>query len=227
MSSSARLDRRRFGGVLLGVCGALSGLGASKPEEAWAFGEEGVFHPRVLLTGTSAWEGARVSAPARWSYELMRRTSAPARVTPSTVHADEPELLDEPFVIWGGSRDPGALAPREVVGLRQFLALGGTLFVDDFEPGEGSFGRGAKRELGRVLPDSSPVVLGKDHVVLRSFYLLRRTRGRVEGPPQLEAIVRSGLAQVLFSSHDLLGALARSPGGGGGLHPRARRRGAA
>jgi hypothetical protein len=129
------------------------------------------------------------------------------------VHADDPELLSEPFVVWGGQVDPGPLSPREISLLRQFLALGGTLLVDDFEPSSGAFGRGAKRELERLLPDASPVVLGPDHVVYRSFYLLRRALGRVEGPAKLEAIVRGGLAQVIFSPLDLLGALARSPGG--------------
>jgi hypothetical protein len=38
---------------------------------------------------------------------------------------------------------------------------------------------------------------------------LRRAEGRVQGPPSLDAIVRGGQAQVLFSEHDLGGALAR------------------
>jgi hypothetical protein len=67
-----------------------------------------------------------------------------------------------------------------------------------------------------VLPDASPIPIGTENVVFRSFYLLRRPVGRVEGPPKLEAIVRGGAVQVIFSAHDVLGALARSSGG---VHP--------
>jgi hypothetical protein len=50
-------------------------------------------------------------------------------------------------------------------------------------------------------------------VVFRTLYFLHRAEGRVLGPPSLDAIVRSGAAQVLFSSHDVGGALARGAAG--------------
>src|SRR5690606_30135013 len=77
----------------------------------------------------------------------------------------------------------------------------------------GAFGRAVKREIARVLPEGAPVPIGPESVVFRSFYLLQRAVGRVEGPPKLEAIVRGGLPQVIFSAHDLSGALARGEGG--------------
>jgi hypothetical protein len=189
-------------------------LGVLMPRPARAFGEEGAFNPRVLLTGTARWEGVRTTAPARWSSELIARTSAPARLAPGTVRADEPALLAEPFALWGGEADVPPLTDREVSGLRRFIALGGILLVDDFAPETGAFGRAARRELARVVPEGSPIPIGaEDHVVFKSFYLLRRAVGRVEGPPKLEAIVRGGVAQVIFTSHDLMGALAQAPGG--------------
>jgi hypothetical protein len=155
----------------------------------------------------------RASAPARWSFELARRTSAPARLAPEPVRADAPRLLAEPFAWWLGARDPGPLSPREVAGLRSFFALGGVLLVDDADPERGVFGAAARRELRRVLPDLGTIPIGTEHVVFRSFYLLHRAVGRVQGPAKLEALVRSGSAQVLLSSHDLAGALAQGPGG--------------
>ena len=50
-------------------------------------------------------------------------------------------------------------------------------------------------------------------MIFRSFYLLRRAEGRVAGSKTLNAIVRGGAVQVIFSSHDLGGALARGPTG--------------
>ena len=195
----------------------LSGLAiAAVAPRARAFGEEGAFHPRLLLTGNARWEGVRTTAPARWSAELMNRTSAPARQTPGTVRADDPVLLAEPFAVWGGEGDVPALTDREVSGLRRFVALGGVLLVDDFAPEDGSFSRAAKRELRRVVPEGSPIPIGPENVVFKSFYLIRRAVGRVEGPPKLEAVIRGGVPQILYSAHDLMGALAR---GASGTHP--------
>lgn len=206
---TSRIGRR----AALALLAASVGLVASAPREARAFGEEGAFDPRVLLTGNARWEGVRTTAPSRWSKELADRTSAPARLGPGTVRADEPSLLAEPFALWGGDAAVPALTDREVSGLQRFIALGGVLLVDDFAPESGAFLRSVKRELARVLPEGSPIPIGDENVIFRSFYLLRRAAGRVEGPAKLEAIIRGGLPQVIFSSHDLMGALARSPSG--------------
>lgn len=201
--------RRREAALALAAASLLLVL----PRPARAFGEEGAFNPRPLLTGDARWEGVRAVAPSRWSIELERRTSAPAQRSPVPVRADDPALLAEPFALWGGDRDIPPLTSREVLGLRRFLALGGVLFVDDFAPESGAFGRAARREIARVLPEGSPIPIGTENVVFRSFYLLQRAVGRVEGPPKLSAIVRGGLPQVIFSDHDLMGALARSDTG--------------
>ena len=198
-------------GLIAGL--ALVALVLSLPHPVRAFGDSGAFNPRVLLVGDAQPGGPRGSAPARWAWELTRRTSAPARLAPVPVRADARALLADPFAYWYGGADVGALSVREVASLRKFFALGGVLFVDDSEPESGVFGKSARRELGRVLPDSAPVPIGTDHVVFRSFYLLPRAVGRIEGSPKLEAIVRGGKTQVIFSSHDLAGALAQEPSG--------------
>ncbi|MEP7121678.1 MAG: DUF4159 domain-containing protein [Byssovorax sp.] len=208
-----RIGRRAAVSLLSVVAAGAAGLVGSAPRAALAFGEEGAFNPRVLLTGDARWEGVRTTAPGRWSKELADRTSAPAKLGPGTVRADEPALLAEPFALWGGDAAVPALTDREVSGLKRFIALGGVLFVDDFAPEIGVFLRSVKRELARVLPEGSPIPIGDENVIFRSFYLLRRAEGRIEGPAKLEAIIRAGLPQVIFSAHDLMGALARSPSG--------------
>jgi hypothetical protein len=186
------------------------------PRPARAFGDVGAFDPRVLLTGNQTGP-ARPTAPARWSWELVQRTSAPARLRPSVVRADDPAVVDAPFLYWSGDAEVVPLTNAEVGGLRRFFALGGILLVDDAAVGErgepSAFARSARREIARVLPDSTPVGLGVDHVLFRTFYLLRRAEGRIEGPPSVEAIVRGGQAQVIFSEHDLGGAMARGASG--------------
>lgn len=186
------------------------------PKPARAFGEQGAFDPRILVAGGTT-QAAYPSAPARWSLELMSRTSAHARARPTVVRASDPSLVDAPFAYWSGREALTALTTSEITGLRRFFALGGTLLVDDAaaspEGEPGAFGRAAKRELARVLPDTTPISIGKEHVLFRSFYLLPRAQGRVEGRKNIEAIVRNGQAQVIFLENDLGGALARGTTG--------------
>jgi hypothetical protein len=191
-------------------------LGLLLPRPARAFGDSGGFDPRVLLTGSQV-ATAHASAPERWAWELVQRTSAPARLRPSVVRADEPAIVEGPFLYWSGDLQVAPLTAAEIAGLRRFFALGGILLADDAAPGDrgepGAFGRSARREIARVLPDSDPIPIGPEHVIFRSFYLLRRAEGRVAGRPTLDAVVRGGKARVLFSEHDLGGALARGASG--------------
>lgn len=201
-------------GVLRAFALAGAAVGAaSLRRAAFAFGEEGAFNPRVLLVGDAKWQGVRETAPARWADEVDHRTSAPARLRPSTVRADTPDLFDEPFVVWAGSEKRAPLLAAEVSNLREFFTMGGLLFVDDSAPDTGEFLRFAKEQLARILPEQTPIAIGTENVVFRSFYLLKRAYGRVAGPEKLEGIIRGGTLQVILSSHDVLGALARDASG--------------
>lgn len=193
---------------------ALAVLLLGLPRIAHAFGDVGAFDPRALLAGGTTGP-ARASAAGRWSWELIQRTSAPARLKPGQIRADDPGVVDGPFLWWSGDAAVRPLSAQEIAGLRRFFALGGILLVDDAgarETGDdaaSAFGKSAREQISRVLPDSSPIALGPDHVLFKSYYLLKRAEGRVAGPRTLDAIVRGGQTQVIFSSHDLGGALAR------------------
>lgn len=200
---------------LLAAGAALPFLLDARP--ARAFGEEGAFNPRILLTGDAKWEGTRVTAPARWASELTRRTSAPGRERPTIVRAEEEELCEEPFVIWAGAKDVAPLTEKELRRFKQYFALGGILFVDDLDPASGAFGVAARREMSRALPSAGPVTVGAENVLFRSFYLLKRPYGRVEGPATIEIVSRSSIIHIIYTSHDLLGALAVDPEGTPGM----------
>jgi hypothetical protein len=181
---------------------------------AQAFGQDGAFHPRLLQNSGRPIDGAHGSGPSRWSWELIRRTSAPARLTVGSVAADSTELFAEPFTVWLGSEAVTPLSEPEVRGLRNYLTLGGVLFVDDSNPEVGSFGRSVRQELQRILPESPIVRLPEQHVLYKSYYLLERPVGRVTGLDYLEAITSGKMLRVVFSSLDLVGALAQQRGGG-------------
>jgi hypothetical protein len=190
----------------------LAALFALRAAPARAFGGAGAFHPRLLTVGGQRVDPARAEAAARWAWELVRRTSAPARIVTTFVAPDQQELLTEPFVVWAGTGEIQPLARSEVRGLRQFLKLGGVMVVDDADPGAGTFSQSVKRELRRVLPESPVVKLDPSHVIFKTYYIIDRPVGRELGPTQVEAVVRGKNAQVLLLKHDLLGALARRQG---------------
>lgn len=186
------------------------------PRPARAFGDVGAFDPRVLLTGAQT-AAVRPTAAARWSWELVQRTSAPARLRPSLVRADDAAITEGPFVYWSGDAAVAPLTAAEIAGLRRFFALGGVMLVDDAAPQDdgapGAFGKSARAQIARVLPSAAPISIAADNLVFRTFYLLRRAEGRIAGAKTLDAIVRGGAIEVIFSSHDLGGALARGATG--------------
>jgi Domain of unknown function (DUF4159) len=207
-NNGARLQRRMFG------CAALLGLSAPFwATRAWAFGQEGGFNPRLLTSsGTPPLDAERESGLSRWAWELVRRTSAPGQLITERVAADDAKLENEPFAVWAGAHAIKPLLGSERRALRRFLDLGGILFVDDADPVRGEFGQTARVELSRVLPEVPIALLPEQHVIYKSYYLVDRPVGRVLGPTGLEAMTRGRQVQVLFSSHDLLGALAHGSG---------------
>jgi hypothetical protein len=197
------VDRRKF----IATLGATS-LVAGR---ARAFGEDGAFEPKILLAG-GVTGPARASAPSRWAVEVEKRTSAPARRQPRTVKATDAALLETPSLYWSGTGGISPLSNPEIAGLRQFFALRGFLVIDDAEPESGAFGKDARREIARVLPDAAPVPVPAEHVIYRTFYLLKPARpwGRKLGTPVADAIMKAGDIRVIFLAHDLGGALARN-----------------
>jgi ribosomal protein S9 len=205
------------------------GVGVAGPRIAQAFGDEGAFHARIIDGANGKYED-ELSAARRWAFELTHRTSAPGRLSAELVDPASSTLLKEPFAIWAGKDDPGALSPRAVKRLREYLKLGGTLVIDDraSRAEDGKFGPGARREMQRILPEASFLRLPADHVLYKSYYILEEPLGRRPGPPFVEAIVQGKTAQVLLLNHDLLGALAHKnetwthPMEGGGSEARER-----
>jgi hypothetical protein len=94
--------------------------------------------------------------------------------------------------------------------LRRHLTMGGMLLLDSAEGrAGGGFDQSVRAMLARLLPSSPLGRLAEDHVLYRSFYLLRVPAGRVLALPYLEAVLIGGRAAVVYSQNDLGGAWAR------------------
>lgn len=142
-------------------------------------------------------------------YNLMLQVSrwtlgrVNAELLPVPLTLSDPEWLEKvcpPFVFMTGHKD-FRLTADEVENLRQYLMLGGALWVDNALPGRRSrFDVALRRELKRVLPDREFVALGSEHPLFRAHF-------RLEGPPSgmngyrepVEAILIGGKVAVLYT----------------------------
>lgn len=215
MGERYRLTRRA---LLSGSLGT-----ALLPRRAEAFGQASAFHPRVLrVSGSPPPDAQRLAGVGRWAWELIRRTSAPARLVAEEIQASDVQLTSGPLALWFGNTAVGELTNEEVENLRRFFSLGGFLLVDDSEPIGGAFSDSVKRQLARVLPQHAIDPIPAGHVLFKSYYLIDEPVGRVVRPGGLEGI-RGGrdahdgagrLLSVVVSRLDLFGALAQNDAGG-------------
>jgi hypothetical protein len=151
----------------------------------------------------------RPTASQRLAWEVRKRTSVETRLSPTRVRLDDTSIFETPLLYWSGSEGFEPLSEGEVRGLRRFVELGGFVLIDDAAPERSAFDASVRRELGRALPASPLAPLPATHTVFRSFYLVSRPVGRTRGPDHLEGIDRGGRTAVVYSRHDLGGALAR------------------
>jgi hypothetical protein len=148
-------------------------------------------------------------APARVLSWLAEVTSA--RVAPErrVLRLDDPALFSSPFLYLSGSEAPPELGDSDLRRLRQYLAGGGTLWIEDSTGGPpGTFDAWTRKTVSLLLPDAALKPLPTDHVLYRTFFLLRGPSGRVERGA-LEGAPWGDRTAVLYSRDDVLGAWAR------------------
>jgi hypothetical protein len=148
-------------------------------------------------------------APARVLAWLSEVTSA--RVAPErrALRLDDPALFSSPFLYLAGSEAPPELGEAELRRLRQYLSGGGMLWIEDSTGGPpGTFDAWTRKTVSLLLPDAALKPLPADHVIYRTFFLLRGPAGRVERGA-LEGAAWGGRTAILYSRDDVLGAWAR------------------
>lgn len=197
-------ERRR--GLIVGGVGMATLLGMSRP--LWAMGDRSRL--RFARLHLPDLPDVRTSALRRLAWELERRTSLVTSPDPVEIKATDPELFRHPFLVLSGDRGFAAPPEADVVRLRRFLTYGGFLLVDSAEGRAGGrFDEAVRKLLQRVLPEDLPTRVPPQHVLWKSFYMLRGPSGRILAAPYVEAVERDRRLAVIYTQNDLAGALAR------------------
>jgi hypothetical protein len=124
----------------------------------------------------------------------------------------DPELFTTPFLSLSGKDAPQDLSQEEVNHLRDYLLSGGFLWVEDASGiKNSSFDLWLRRTLKAALPDSDLKPIAADHVLFKTFFLMRRIGGRVMLSGSLEGVDWAGKTVVIYSRNDVLGAWAKNP----------------
>lgn len=200
MSSALKLGPR-----LVALAALLAALFAATGVSA--LGEGSDVEVRGVLVGDA--DEARPSARRRLAWEVRKRTSVETRLNPRRVRLDDPTIFETPLLYWSGAEGFAPLSDAEIAGLRRYVEFGGFVVIDDASPESSDFDVAIRRALTRAFPSAPLTSLSNEHTIFRSFYLVPRPVGRVEGPLHLEAIERGGRAAIVYSRHDLGGAWAR------------------
>jgi hypothetical protein len=174
---------------------------------AFAFGDAS----GVELVSLDAGEGAAQakSVTERLAWEVRKRSSVEPILEPGAARLDRSSLFRSPFLYWRGSEEFPPFSEKEIESLRKYVHRGGFILIDDATAGAEGFDRAVRRELLRAFPATPLGAISPEHTIYRSFYLLNRPVGRVEGPAYLEGITYGDRIAVVYSQHDLGGALQR------------------
>ena len=186
------------------------GAAATLPgRRARALGDPDKFEiAQIVYTGGN-WQ-PRPGALRRVLWEIDKRTSIDVKLDPIEVRLAQPELFRYPFLYLAGDRAFPPFPDEEVVRLRRHLQAGGFLVIDAAEgkPGSG-FDQSVRALASRIFPKEPLEKLEPDHVLFKSFYLLKSPVGRVASSPFIEAVTHDGRAALVYSQSDLAGAWAR------------------
>ncbi len=117
-----------------------------------------------------SWTTDYPKADRQFLIGLTRLTNIDASPWENPVRLDDPDLRRFPF-IYAVEVGYMSLSEPEVKGLRDYLAAGGFLMIDDFW---GSFEwANFEVQIRRVLPDYAIVDLPPDHPIFSSFYNIK------------------------------------------------------
>ncbi|MBI4051489.1 MAG: DUF4159 domain-containing protein [Elusimicrobia bacterium] len=138
---------------------------------------------------------------------LRQTTSLHLDPQPRVLTLRDDRLFSAPFLVLRTDSALPELEDGDIYRLRAYLISGGFLWIEDTSGQKiSSFDRWVKKTLGKVFPDTDLQTIPSQHVLFKTFYLIRSLGGRVMVQPSLQGILWGRRLAVLYSRNDILGA---------------------
>ncbi|WP_439632859.1 DUF4159 domain-containing protein [Glycocaulis sp.] len=172
-----------------------------------------------ILTGNAETDRISEAGLASLSSEVTRRSSIEPEA-PRGIDPDEDELIFFPLIYWPVSADARPVSEAAAANINTYLRSGGMIIFDTRDGGAGTRG-GAHPGLEQVMQGLEIPALARldaEHVLGRTFYLLRGLPGRLAGgdvwvESNPDGTARDGVSGVIIGSADWAGAWARGDNG--------------
>ncbi len=169
-------------------------------------------HLAYVTTGDADADSVARAGLVGLSWQLAHRTAV-VPGDPIAIDLETDDLIVFPMIYWAVTDSQAPPSPAAVDHINQYLATGGVLLIDTRDQEIGAVGN--DRRLGRLLaeihvPPLEPIK--PDHVLTRSFYLMRDFPGRWTGgtlwvePP--DEHVNDGVSALIVGANDWAAAWA-------------------
>ncbi|MEX2297145.1 MAG: DUF4159 domain-containing protein [Dongiaceae bacterium] len=171
----------------------------------------GVTRLAFIVTGDDEVDATTMAGLQGLTLILHQRTAAELG-TPVAIHPDRDELAFYPILYWPVTQGQPPLNETGRNRINEFMRNGGMLVFDLRDPGVTGLGASALQTMtaGLDIPPLTP--LPAEHVLARTFYLLREFPGRWTGGTvwveRAEGRVNDGVASVVVGSNDWAAAWA-------------------
>lgn len=196
------MDRRTFSLALAGFFGSTYAI------PLWAMGPADKFAIAQLKYGPS--DNPRPSALRRLLLELEKRTSVETATVIPRIKASDAQLFEYPMLMISGDRKFEPFDNDTIDRLRTYALSGGFIVVDSAEGVmDGPFMQSIRREMNRIFPDRKVSKIPTDHVLYKSFFLIKQPVGRLSVSDSLEGVFDSERLLAVISHNDMAGAWAR------------------
>lgn len=196
----ARTSRRGFLATLL--------LLTVAPAAARAMGPASLLRIGLLRYPSAGWN-PRPGALRTVIRHVGSSTSIEIAEQPLEVEPTIALLRKTPLVVWGGDRGFAPLAPEARSALAAWMRAGGLLLIDSSEGRtDAGFDSSVRRELAAILPDAPLSRIGADHVLYKTFYLIRDGIGRMVIFDYLEGATMDGRLAAIYCRNDMQGSWA-------------------
>lgn len=205
--------------LLTGAPAGAQQNGAAAGDIAEALDRALVVRFGYILTGNPETDRISEAGLATLSAEVTRRSSIEPE-PPRGIDPDTDELIFFPLIYWPVSADARPVSEAAAARINTYLRSGGMIIFDTRDGGAGTRG-GAHPGLEQVMQGLEVPALARvdgDHVLGRTFYLLRDLPGRLGGgdvwvESNPDGTARDGVSGVIIGSADWAGAWARGGNG--------------